>query len=151
MLLRDGDLDAAEVAFVQVASPSRENVEDYRAVRRRVERQVSEINGEFSDVGRPVVHYIHRTLSSDEILPLYLAADVMLVTPHRDGMNLVAKEYVASRNDDSGALVLSEFAGAAQELGHAAVLCNPFDRAGLARRILGSNDPRPGRRPQSDE
>lgn len=129
--LRRGDIDPTQIAFIQIASPSRDDVVGYDAIRERVERQVSNINGEFSSLGRPVVHYLHQTLSFSDLVPLYLAADVMVVTPHRDGMNLVAKEYAACRLDDSGVLVLSEFAGAAEEL-RTALLCNPFDTEGLA-------------------
>ena len=84
------------------------------------------INGDFGRVGMPAVHYLHQSYSRIELAALYCAADVMMVTPLRDGMNLVAKEYVAARIDHGGALVLSEFAGAANELRHA-FLCNPHD------------------------
>jgi trehalose-6-phosphate synthase len=106
--------------------PSRENVHDYLCQRELVERMVGEINGSFARVGTTPVHYLHRSIPMEELVALYCAADVMLVTPLRDGMNLVAKEYVASRVDQGGALVLSEFAGAARELG-AADLVNPHD------------------------
>jgi trehalose 6-phosphate synthase len=87
---------------------------------------VGDINGAFADVGTPVVHYLHRSVDADELVAMYRAADVMLVTPFRDGMNLVAKEYVAARVDGAGSLVLSEFAGAADELPEAR-LVNPHD------------------------
>jgi trehalose 6-phosphate synthase len=134
-MLRDGMLDPANVAFVQVATPSREDVPGYPAARATIEKLVSEINGDFSQLGRPVVHYLHQTLPFDELISLYLAADVMVVTPLEDGMNLVAKEYVASRLQGHGVLVLSEFAGTAVELGDA-VLCNPFDTDGLKRKLF---------------
>ena len=102
--------------MVQVATPSRERVEHYAALRVRVEREVGRINGDFGRVGVPAVHYLHQSYSRAELAALYCAADVMMVTPLRDGMNLVAKEYVAARIDYGGALVLSEFAGAATEL-----------------------------------
>ena len=91
-----------------------------------MEREVGRINGEFGRVGAPAVHYLHQSYSRSELAALYRAADVMAVTPLRDGMNLVAKEYVAARTDLGGALVLSEFAGAAREL-RQAFLCNPHD------------------------
>ena len=101
---------------MQVATPSRERVEHYGRLRENVEREVGRINGEFGRVGAPAVHYLHQSYSRSELAALYRAADVMAVTPLRDGMNLVAKEYVAARTDLGGALVLSEFAGAAREL-----------------------------------
>ncbi|HEX6967745.1 MAG TPA: trehalose-6-phosphate synthase [Micromonosporaceae bacterium] len=125
-LLADGKLRVPETVMVQVATPSRERVEHYQTLRVKVEREVGRINGEFGRVGVPAVHYLHRSYSRTELAALYCAADVMMVTPLRDGMNLVAKEYVASRRDNGGALVLSEFAGAATEL-RQAFLCNPHD------------------------
>ncbi len=85
-------------------------------------------------MSRPAVHYLHRSHTFDELIAMYRLADVMLVTPFRDGMNLVAKEYVATRHDNTGAIVLSEFAGAAHEL-HQAVLVNPYDVDGLKEAI----------------
>ncbi|WP_329562769.1 alpha,alpha-trehalose-phosphate synthase (UDP-forming) [Kitasatospora sp. NBC_01266] len=123
-LLAEGRLNAAEVALVQIATPSREEVAPYRRMRDRVEQAVGRINGEFGEVGRPAVHYLHTTVGREELAALYSAADVLLVTPLRDGMNLVAKEFVACRPDLGGALLLSEFAGAAAEL-TSAFLVNP--------------------------
>src|SRR4030095_3494698 len=88
--------------------------------------EVGRINGDYGRVGVPAVHYLHQSYSRSELAALYCVADVMLVTPLRDGMNLVAKEYVAARADLGGALVLSEFAGAAREL-RQAYMCNPHD------------------------
>jgi trehalose 6-phosphate synthase len=95
-------------------------------LRDKVEREVGRINGEFGRVGMPAVHYLNQSFDAAEVAALYRAADVMAVTPLRDGMNLVAKEYVAARVDHDGALVLSEFTGAAAELGDA-YLVNPHD------------------------
>jgi len=139
-LLEEGELDAKEVVFVQVATPSRDAVPGYADARASIEQLVGQINGNSAPVGRAVVHYLHRTLPFEELVPLYLAADVMLVTPFEDGMNLVAKEYVASRLDNTGVLVLSEFAGTAEEFGDSAVICNPFDTAGLKRAIMTALD-----------
>jgi trehalose 6-phosphate synthase len=125
-LLAEGRLTAHETVLVQVATPSRERVEHYARLREKVEREVGHINGEYSKVGTPAVHYLHQSYSRVELAALYRAADVMAVTPLRDGMNLVAKEYVAARTDLGGALVLSEFAGAAREL-RQAYMCNPHD------------------------
>jgi trehalose 6-phosphate synthase len=133
-LLREGRL-GPRVALVQVASPSRERVEAYRALRDEVELAVSRINGEYAEVGSPPVHYLHQSIPREEMAAYYLAADVMLVTSLRDGMNLVAKEYVACRYDESGALVLSEFTGAADELS-GAFLVNPHDIEGLKDAIV---------------
>ncbi|HZN19111.1 MAG TPA: trehalose-6-phosphate synthase [Micromonosporaceae bacterium] len=129
-LLTEGRLSVPETVMVQVATPSRERVEHYQALRVKVEREVGRINGEFGRVGVPAVHYLHQSYSRSELAALYCAADVMMVTPLRDGMNLVAKEYVAARTDGRGALVLSEFAGAATEL-RQAFLCNPHDPDGI--------------------
>jgi trehalose 6-phosphate synthase len=133
-LLRDGRL-GPRVVLVQVASPSRERVEAYRELRDEVELAVSRINGEYAEVGNPPVHYLHQSFPREEMAAYYLAADVMLVTSLRDGMNLVAKEYVACRYDESGALVLSEFTGAADELS-GAFLVNPHDIEGLKDAIV---------------
>jgi trehalose 6-phosphate synthase len=125
-LLAEGRLAAPEAVLIQVATPSRERVEHYARLRENVEREVGRINGEFGRVGAPAVHYLHQSYSRCELAALYRAADVMAVTPLRDGMNLVAKEYVAARTDLGGTLVLSEFAGAAREL-RQAYQCNPHD------------------------
>jgi len=129
-LLAESRLTSPQHILVLVASPSRERVEQYRNLRDEVEVTVGRINGEFGVVGTAPVHYLHQSYPQEEMAALYLAADVMLVTSLRDGMNLVAKEYVACRYDESGALVLSEFTGAADELG-SAFLVNPHDIAGL--------------------
>jgi alpha,alpha-trehalose-phosphate synthase [UDP-forming] len=129
-LLTDGRLRSPEAKLVLVASPSRERVEQYRSLRDEVEVTVGRINGEFGEVGNAPVHYLHHSYPPEEMAAMFLAADVMLVTSLRDGMNLVAKEYVACRYDETGALVLSEFTGAADEL-TAAFLVNPHDIDGL--------------------
>jgi trehalose 6-phosphate synthase len=125
-LIREGRLDVPETVLLQVANPSRERVEHYARLRAKVEREVGRINGDYGRVGAPAVHYLHQSYSRSELTALYRAADVMAVTPLRDGMNLVAKEYVAARTDLGGTLVLSEFAGAAREL-RQAYRCNPHD------------------------
>jgi trehalose 6-phosphate synthase/phosphatase len=114
------------VRLVQVAVPSREQVEAYREYRDEVDAIVGQIHGEFATPRWSPIHYLYRALSEAEIVALYRAADAMLVTPIRDGMNLVAKEFVAARPDGDGVLVLSEFAGAAAELSEA-LRVNPFD------------------------
>src|SRR5690606_5247822 len=146
-LLAEGRVNREDTVFVQLATPSRERVEAYRVLRTEVEQQVGHINGEYGEVGHPVVHYIHRPVPRDDLIAFFVAADVMLVTPLRDGMNLVAKEYVACRSDLGGALVLSEFTGAAAEL-RQAYLTNPHDLEGVKDTIEDAvnQTPEEGRR-----
>jgi trehalose 6-phosphate synthase/phosphatase len=120
-----------KVRMVQVAVPSRTGVEAYQDFRSRVDELVGRINGAFGTPRWVPVHYIFRGLSAADLVALYRAADVMLVTPLRDGMNLVAKEFVASRADGDGVLVLSEFAGASWELPEA-LQVNPYDTEATA-------------------
>jgi trehalose 6-phosphate synthase len=134
-LLGEGSLDPADVTLVQVASPSRERVETYRQLRDDIEQTVGRINGDHASIGHQVIAYLHHGFPREEMAALYLAADVMLVTALRDGMNLVAKEYVAARHDEDGVLVLSEFAGAADEL-RASLRINPHDIEGVKAAIL---------------
>lgn len=129
-LLAEGRVKGDDTVLLQLATPSRERVDSYRILRNEVEQQVGHINGEYGEVGHPVVHYLHRPVPRDELIAYFVASDVMLVTPLRDGMNLVAKEYVACRSDLGGALVLSEFTGAAAEL-RRAYLTNPHDLDGV--------------------
>ncbi len=122
------------VAFVQLAVPSRGEVREYRELRQAVEELVGHINGRFTEPGQDVpVHYLYRNVPQEQLLAYYRLADVCLVTPLADGMNLVAKEFVTAQAavEGTGVLVLSEFAGAAAELTEA-LPCNPFDVTGLA-------------------
>ena len=123
-----------KVRFIQVAVPSRDQVGAYRRFRREVNSLIGRINGEFGTPNWTPIHYMYRSVPRAVLVALYRAADVMLVTPLRDGMNLVAKEFAASRIDDEGVLVLSEFAGAAEKLGDA-LLVNPYDIDGTAETI----------------
>ncbi|MPZ65898.1 MAG: trehalose-6-phosphate synthase [Pseudonocardiaceae bacterium] len=125
-LYAEGHVDPEDVVMVQLATPSRERIEHYKQMRADIEQAVGRINGEYGRVGHPAVHYLHKSIPREELAAFFLAADVMLVTPVRDGMNLVAKEYVACRHDLGGSLVLSEFAGAAAEL-TSALLVNPHN------------------------
>ena len=134
-LVAEGVIDPDEVTFVQVATPSRERVDQYRRLRDDIDRLVGRINSEVARIGRPPITYLHTSFPREEMAALYRAADVMVVTPLRDGMNLVAKEFVACRQSDDGALVLSEFAGAAQEL-RQAYLINPHDINGLKQAMV---------------
>jgi trehalose 6-phosphate synthase/phosphatase len=124
------------MTFVQVAVPSRTDIPEYRELKQRIERLVGEINGQFTELGYVPIHYIYRSLPFTELLAYYRAADVALITPLKDGMNLVAKEYCAAHLDQQGVLVLSEFAGAAAQLGSYAITVNPYDIAGTAAGIV---------------
>lgn len=134
-LIREGSLSVEDAVFVQVATPSRERVDQYRMLRDDVDRLVGGINADVGRIGAQPITYLHASYPREEMAALYRAADVMVVTPLRDGMNLVAKEYVACRYDDRGALVLSEFAGAAAELKQAYQV-NPYDINGMKSTLL---------------
>lgn len=144
-LLRERRLDPADTVLVQVATPSRENVDEYQRIRDDVELIVGHTNGELGSIGAPAIHYVRNNLPLTELVALYRAADIMLVTPLRDGMNLVCKEYVVSRIDDSGALVLSEFTGAARELPWS-WLVNPYDADGVKDAIVDAAQSSPAER-----
>jgi trehalose 6-phosphate synthase/phosphatase len=122
------------VRFVQVAVPTREHVTAYAQMSREVHEMVSRINGRHGSVDTVPIHFLHQSMPAERLAALYASADVMLVTPLRDGMNLVAKEYVATRADCTGALVLSEFAGAATELAESLIV-NPYDIDSVAGAI----------------
>lgn len=114
------------VCFLQIAVPSRTDVPAYKRFRRHIDALVGRINGAYGTSAWTPVQYVARPVSQEQLVGLYRTCDVMVVTPLRDGMNLVAKEFVASRVDEDGVLVLSEFAGAADEM-HEALLVNPYD------------------------
>jgi trehalose 6-phosphate synthase/phosphatase len=133
------------VRLIQVAVPSRIGVEPYQAFRRQLDELVGRINGALGTSQSMPIHYLYRSVPAHHLVALYRAADVMLVTALRDGMNLVAKEFVASRVDEDGVLVLSEFAGAAEELTEAVVI-NPYDIDACADAIRRALEmPRPER------
>ncbi len=119
------------VVLILVVAPSRTRVENYRQLKRQVDERVGAINGRYGSVGWVPVWYLYQTQAFVPLRALYEVADVALVTPLRDGMNLIAKEFVASRTDGTGVLVLSEMAGAASELGEA-LLVNPMNRVEVA-------------------
>ncbi|MAY74014.1 MAG: trehalose-6-phosphate synthase [Phycisphaerae bacterium] len=133
-VLRRGTISAKDAVMIQIAVPTRQSVDDYAELRDTVEQYVGRINGTYAMTDFIAVHYVYRSLPIRELIACYLAADVMMVTPFRDGMNLVAKEYVVTRTRDTGVLVLSEFAGAASELNDA-LLVNPHDIDGMANMI----------------
>ncbi|WP_011580866.1 MULTISPECIES: alpha,alpha-trehalose-phosphate synthase (UDP-forming) [Chelativorans] len=123
------------VALMQIATPTREEVEAYVDIRKELEALSGAINGRFADFNWTPVRYIHGTVPRDALAALYRASQVGFVTPLRDGMNLVAKEYVAAQSmDDPGVLVLSKFAGAAEDL-HEALIVNPYDVDDMARNL----------------
>jgi trehalose 6-phosphate synthase/phosphatase len=134
---------AEQAVFVQLASPSREPIGDYEAMRARVEQLVGRINGSHGAAHTVPVHYVYGNVPTEDLVAYFVLADVMCVTPLADGMNLVAKEYIACRPADEGVLVLSEFAGAAAEL-EGALLVNPYDLDGLAHTMAAALEMRPG-------
>ena len=125
----------ARPAWMAFKYPEVLRVDEYRRLRDEIDRLVGRINGDYGRIGRPAISYMHSSYPREEMAALYRAADIMVVTPLRDGMNLVAKEYVACRHRDDGALVLSEFAGAADELKQA-YMVNPYDINGMKAAIL---------------
>jgi trehalose 6-phosphate synthase len=123
------------VIFMQIAPPSRSDIQTYREIRRELEAEAGRINGRFAEVDWVPLSYLNRGFARSALMPLYAEAQIGLVTPLRDGMNLVAKEYVAAQDpEDPGVLVLSQFAGAAREL-DAALIVNPYDEAGMAKAL----------------
>jgi len=138
MLLKTYSELRGSVTLFQIVIPSREDIPEYRQLKLDIEMSISEINGEYSTPGWIPIHYFHRSIPRDELLGFYRAAHVALVTPLRDGMNLVAKEFCAARTDDRGVLVLSEFAGAAEELGSGALLVNPNDADAVASSLYSA-------------
>lgn len=123
-----------KVTLVLVLAIWRPKVMQYQRLKQNIDRLIGQINGTYGGTDWTPVRYVVRTIDFDELAVLYLTADVTLITPLRDGMNLVAKEYVATRQDNRGVLVLSEMAGAAEELGEA-VIINPFDEHGFVQAI----------------
>ncbi len=125
-----------KISLMQVVVPSREDIPEYHKLRQKIEQLVGQINGTFARPGVWVpVYYEYRSLSRIELLAYYRAADIALVTPLKDGMNLVAKEYCACSIEENCVLILSEFAGAASQLARGALLVNPHDIESVADAI----------------
>jgi alpha,alpha-trehalose-phosphate synthase [UDP-forming] len=124
-----------KISLVQIVVPSREEIPMYQELKLEIETLVSQINGQFGDPGWTPVHYMHRSVERTELLALYRAADIALITPLKDGMNLVAKEFCAAQTGAPGVLVLSEFAGAAEQLQNGAILVNPYDFGSVAEAV----------------
>ncbi|WP_439555652.1 bifunctional alpha,alpha-trehalose-phosphate synthase (UDP-forming)/trehalose-phosphatase [Dyadobacter sp.] len=123
-----------KVSFAMVVVPSRDTIEQYQQMKSDIDQTVGKINADFGSISWQPIIYQYRSMPYDELVGMYTASDVALITPVRDGMNLVCKEYVASRKDRRGVLILSEMAGAAAELGEALII-NPLDRQDIADAI----------------
>ncbi|MDK7698562.1 alpha,alpha-trehalose-phosphate synthase (UDP-forming) [Cutibacterium avidum] len=134
-LFKEGKLDPHEVVFLQLATPSRERVEEYKILRDDINQLVGQINSKVGTIANRALVYRNESVPREVLAAMYQVADLMLVTPVRDGMNLVAKEYIACRSNDDSALVLSEFAGAARELKQA-YMVNPYDIDGMKATIM---------------
>lgn len=119
------------VVLIQIAVPSREDIRTYQDLKRKLEALVEETNARFKSPDWTPIQYLNCHLSRAELVAYYRAADVALITPVKDGMNLVCKEFCAARVDDTGILILSEFTGAAHQLRTGALLVNPYDTEGL--------------------
>jgi len=134
LLARHPELER-EITYVQVVVPSRADIPKYRDLKHEIEQLVSRINGKYTVPGWVPIHYLYRPLPREELLAFYRTADVALITPLKDGMNLVAKEYCACDVEEKGVLVLSEFAGAAAQLKNGSIQVNPYDEVGVAEAV----------------
>jgi trehalose 6-phosphate synthase len=123
------------ISLLQVVVPSRTLVPEYQSLKEQLDQLAGRINARFSEAGWIPIHYVFRSLDRTQLLAHYRASEIALITPLRDGMNLVAKEYCAASVDSNGVLILSEFAGAADQLGRGALLVNPYDLDGTADAI----------------
>ncbi|MGH9680044.1 MAG: alpha,alpha-trehalose-phosphate synthase (UDP-forming), partial [Candidatus Acidiferrales bacterium] len=124
-----------QITLIQVVVPSREDIPKYQELKLEIETLISQINGRFGDSGWVPIHYIHRHLERVELLAHYHSADIALITPLKDGMNLVSKEFCAAQAGDQGVLLLSEFAGSADQLRNGGILVNPYDIEGVAEAL----------------
>ncbi|MGM0367267.1 MAG: alpha,alpha-trehalose-phosphate synthase (UDP-forming) [Actinomycetota bacterium] len=124
-----------KVIFVQISVPSRTKIKEYIQFKREIDELVGNINGQFADELWSPINYIYKTIPQERLISYYKAADICLVTPLRDGMNLIAKEYVSSNPEGNGVLVLSRFAGSAEEMSNHSIMVNPFDFEGVANSI----------------
>lgn len=124
-----------KITFFQVIIPSRIEIPKYQTLKNEIDRLVGEINSQFTKTGWTPIQYIFNSISKEELIAFYRISDIALITSVKDGMNLVAKEYTASNVEENGVLILSEFAGAAVQLQHHALLINPYDIEGVAETI----------------
>ena len=136
-LIRYPDMQG-KVTFILVVVPSREDVPEYNFLKREIERLVGRINGRFTRPGWTPIHFIYRSLTRTELLAFYRTCEIALITPLKDGMNLVAKEFCACSVEEESVLILSEFAGAAAQLQRGAILVNPYDLDTVADAIYQS-------------
>jgi trehalose 6-phosphate synthase/phosphatase len=127
-----------KVQFIQLVVPSRAEIPKYHELKEEIDRLVGEINSKMTHEGWVPIHHMYRTFNRKELIAHYRASDVMLITPVKDGMNLVAKEYIASNIEEKGVIVLSEFAGVAAQLCHEAILVNPYHILGLSEAIYAA-------------
>ena len=128
-----------KVTLILIVAPSRVGLDHYDAMKRQIEEMVGRVNGKFGSMEWTPIRYQYKTISFEPLVALYSISDIALVTPLRDGMNLIAKEYVASRSDATGVLILSEMAGASKELGEA-VIINPNNREEIAAALKEALD-----------
>jgi trehalose 6-phosphate synthase/phosphatase len=126
------------ISLIQVVVPSRLKVPEYRDLKELLDRHAGRINGRFSKHGWTPIHYMFRRLDRIQLLGHYLACEIALITPLKDGMNLIAKEFCASSVDNNGILILSEFAGASEQLAKGAIIVNPYDFEGTADAIYSA-------------
>ena len=126
------------ISLLQIAVPSRADVPEYSKFKKEIDECAGRINGKHAQDGWQPIHCVYRSFSRRKLVAYYLAADIAIVTPLRDGMNLVAKEFCAVRSDDDGVLLLSEFAGVSECLGEWALLVNPFDTERFASSIAAA-------------
>lgn len=129
-----------KISLIQIVVPSRVDIPKYRDLKLEIDRMVSDINGKFAQTHWVPVHYIFRSVDRAELVALYRAADIALITPLKDGMNLVAKEYCACKVSEDGVLIMSEFAGAAAQLHPEAILVNPYDVEEVAGSIAAASE-----------
>lgn len=134
LLLKSFPQYVGKVQFTQICVPSRQKIGSYNEIKDEVERLVGQINGEFGKPGYTPIQYLYRSIPFQEMIKLFRTSDILMVTPLRDGLNLVCKEYIASRTDEDGILILSEFAGAASEMGEALIV-NPYDIRKVTRSL----------------
>ncbi|HEX4810087.1 MAG TPA: trehalose-6-phosphate synthase [Bryobacteraceae bacterium] len=133
--LRQNERAHGAISLYQIVIPSREAIPEYQRLQEEIERLVASVNGEWGQPGWTPIVYMYRPIPREELLAFYRVADIALVTPLKDGMNLVCKEYCAAKNDAEGVLILSEFAGAAAEFESMAILVNSYDEEGIANAI----------------
>lgn len=139
LFLQNNPVCSKQISLIQIAVPTRENVPEYVKLKRQVEETVGRINGKYSRNGWTPIHYFYSNLNPEELTAYYMLADFIIVSPLRDGLNLVAKEYAAAKIDNSGALILSEFTGAAEEMPYK-YLINPYDINSIANSIYAMLD-----------